>query len=209
MHQRSKLGLTSLALACLFHPGCAQLVAFEQTVVGAPDVAETSSTPGGGLCDPEVAMGRSAGCDESCLIEADDPDFACPRVTLNGNRARVNLTGLHEVEVALTACASEGSALRILGPNGASVSVEGQELELRAAEEAQAQPVRQPDFLPEGECEDRALIIQTGRMELAHTGTRMCSAHLLPVEGEWELELGPALRGVELCFRQPPAPAGT
>lgn len=189
------------ALACV-PGGCTHLVAFEQTVVG-PSVVDTPSRPETALCDGDVAMGRSAGCDGSCLIEGADPAIDCGRVTLQGDRAVVDVSNLHEVEVAFTACAGDELALRIDGAHGAKVSVDGRALEVRGESGDDTDPpTRRAEFLPAEGCVERALVIQSGRMELAHVGTRICSG--LRVDDRWELTLGPALRSVELCFREPP-----
>ena len=50
------------ALLCT---GCVQLVAFEQPVIGQPDITEEGGTSTAGLCDPDVQMGLSALCSES------------------------------------------------------------------------------------------------------------------------------------------------
>jgi len=186
--------------------GCAQLVVFDQAIVGQPDVVEEHPDRGGQLCDPEAQMGESALCTESCQIDVARAETSCgDRVTLDGGRARVRVAGLHEVELTVRACAREGRLLRVVGENGASFAIEGRSLRVEAAEEAGARPFVDEDFLPVEEgCEDRTLIVQTGRMSLEDSGRRLCSAHLVPVEGAWSVDLSRSgLASVELCFRAP------
>lgn len=192
---------SACAMIALALGGCTQLVAFGQPVVGAPDVVEQEAVSGGPLCDPEIAVGESAVCDASCVIQRGVVSEGCPRVTLSGGRARVDVAALHEVEITIEACASGARPVRITGENGASVSIERGTLHVRPAREAAARPVRREDYLPDRECVERSLILQTGRMELAQEGIRMCSAHLVPVEGAWQIELGEGLERVELCLR--------
>lgn len=189
---------SSCALAALLS-GCAQLVAFGQPVIGQPDVVEVEAGPGGPLCDAEIAVGESAVCDASCVIEEGAEE--CPRVERTERGARVDVSGLREVEITARACASGARPLVVTGENGASVSIEEGALVVRPAREAAARPVRRTGFVPEGECEDRALVLQTGRMELAEGGVRLCSPHLVPVGGSWTIEVGEGLLGLELCFR--------
>jgi len=93
----------------------------------------------------------------------------------------------------------------VRGPNGAVVAVHERTLHVEAAEEAGAQPFDDDEFLSDDDgCQERTLVLQTGRMGLPDTGRRLCSDHLVPVAGEWDVELSrQALRGLELCFREP------
>jgi len=186
--------------------GCSQLVVFDQAVVGQRDIVPGEETEASAqLCDPEVEMSATAICDESCEIEPDSGETTCSsRVAIDGTRARLDLTALHEVELTLTACAPDAPRVRIQGANGARVDLEGQTLTVRAAEEADAAPYVQPAYLPREGCAERTLVFQTGRMGLADLGGRLCSDHLVPVADAWTLELSrTGLRGVELCLREP------
>lgn len=120
----------------------------------------------------------------------------------------MDVSGLHEVELTVRACARGGRPFRIVGDNGASVAKEEGTLVVRAAREAGARPVRRQRYVSEGTCGDRELVLQTGRMELARGGLRLCSPHLLPVEGEWTIELGDVAERAELCFRRAEVPSG-
>lgn len=186
--------------------GCVQLVAFEQPVIGQPDVVPgEEQTVGGGLCDPDVEMGQTALCTESCEIDPAHGQTSCSeRVALADGRAEIDLSELYEVELTMTACAAEDPELRIRGANGARVEVAGRELTVVAAEEAHAQPVRHEAYLAEEGCTERTLVFQTGRLGLEDLGGRLCSDHLVPVERSWSLEMSPTgLRSVELCLRAP------
>jgi len=193
-----------LPALALLASGCVQLVAFEQPLVGQPDIVDGPTTQAGALCDPEVTMAETALCSESCEIDPAHGETTCgERVRLDGATAAVDVSGLHEVEVTVTVCDPSGAALRLEGHNGASVSLEGRTLDVRAAAEAEARPYQNPQFLQESGCDDRTLVFQTGRMSLADSGMRLCSDHLVPVAEGWTMALGEGLRGVELCFREP------
>lgn len=192
-------------LALLVSTGCVQLVAFDQPIIGQPDYVPTSRDDEG-LCDPEVEMGASALCNESCEIDARAGETSCgQRVALDGGAGTIDVSGLFEVEVTVTACRREGDLFRVVGGNGASVALHDRALSVVAAEEANARPYEDRDFFAaeDGECEDRTLLLQTGRMSLTDTGRRLCSDHLVPVDGRWQIELSrQAVRSVELCFRE-------
>jgi len=186
--------------------GCVQLVAFEQPVIGQPDTVPGDEAAGTGLCDPEVQMGTTALCSESCEIDAPTGETSCgERVALDGSRATISVEGMHEVELTLTVCEREGDLFRVRGANGASVALRERTLRVEAADEADAEPFDDDEFLSESDgCQERTLVLQTGRIGLPDTGRRLCSDHLVPVAGEWDVELSrQALRGVELCFREP------
>lgn len=198
---RRSLPLLALALA-----GCAQLVVFDQAVVGQRDIEPGAENEvGGELCDSDIDMGTSVLCAESCEIDARTGQTSCgERVALDGRRARIDLTSLDEVELTLTACAEEDPAVTIRGANGASVALEGRNLTVTAAEEAEAQPYTHEAYLPEEGCIERTLVFQTGRLGLEDLGGRLCSDHLVPVADAWSMELSETgLRGVELCLRGP------
>lgn len=184
--------------------GCVQLVAFDQPIIGQPDYVP-SSRDDEGLCDPEIEMGASALCNESCEIDAHAGETSCgARVALDGGAGTIDVSGLHEVELTVTACRREGELFRVVGENGASVALRDRALHVIAAQEAHARPYEDRDFFAaeDGECEDRTLLLQTGRMSLTDTGRRLCSDHLVPVAGRWQLEVSrQAVRSVELCFR--------
>ncbi len=195
--------LLSLATA-LVASGCVQLVAFEQPLIGHADTVDSVRPSGATLCDPDIAMGASALCTESCRVDPASHETTCgDRVTVDGSRASVDVSGLHEVEVTVRACAApnETRPLRIEGQNGASIALAGRVLEVRAADVARARPYRDEEFFPASGCAEQSFVFQTGRMELLSGGRRLCSEHLVPVDGRWALELGEGLRSLELCFR--------
>jgi len=201
---RTAPALCALLLALAPQPGCVQLVAFEQPVIGQPDTVPGDEVAGTGLCDPEVQMGTTALCAESCEIDAPSGETSCgERVALDGSRATISVEGMHEVELTLTVCDREGDLFSVRGPNGAVVALHQRTLHVEAAAEADAEPFDDDEFLSDGDgCQERTLVLQTGRMGLPDTGRRLCSDHLVPVSGEWDVELSrQALRGVELCFR--------
>lgn len=204
MTRIASLLLASLATS-MMAGGCVQLVAFEQPLVGQPDIVkDPSAGDGAALCDPDVTMAETALCSESCEIDPASGETTCgERVRVEGARASVDVSGLHEVELTVTVCDPSEAVLRVEGHNGASVSLEGRALDVRAAAEANARPYQNERFLPESGCDDRTFVFQTGRMSLADSGMRLCSAHLVPVEERWTVALGQGLRGVELCFRAP------
>lgn len=186
--------------------GCVQLVAFEQPVIGQPDTVPGDEAAGTGLCDPEVQMGTTALCAESCEIDAPTGSTSCgERVALDGSNATISVEGMHEVELTITVCERDGDLFRIEGQNGAVVALRERALHVEAAEEANAEPFDDDEFLSDGDgCEERTLVLQTGRMGLPDTGRRLCSDHLVPVDGQWQVQMSrQALRGVELCFREP------
>ena len=187
--------------------GCVQLVAFEQPIVGQPDVVEQGGGSTTGLCDNEIQMGQAALCTESCEIDVRAGETSCgDRLALNGSGARVDVAGLHEVELTITVCEREGPLFRVQGDNGASVELRDRSLRVLAAAEAEARPFEDTQFLSEeGDegCEERTLLFQTGRMGLTDTGRRLCSAHLVPVDGEWAMRFSRrSLRSIEVCFRE-------
>lgn len=196
----------STVLLLLPLAGCAQLVVFDQAVVGQRDVEPGDETvEGGELCDADIEMGGSVLCAESCEIDPQSGQTSCgERVALEGRRARIDLTSFDEVELTLTACAEHDPAVTIRGANGASVALAGRTLTVTAAEEADAQPYRHEAFLPSEGCIERTLVFQTGRLGLEDLGGRLCSDHLVPVADAWSMELSETgLQGVELCMRGP------
>ncbi|MBX3269244.1 MAG: hypothetical protein KF729_03230 [Sandaracinaceae bacterium] len=194
------LGPASLLLLS----GCVQLVAFDQAIIGQPDEVP-SGRQGAGLCDGDVAMGASALCTESCEIDTVTGESSCgERVALDGSRGTVDVSGLHEVELTVTACRRDGMLLRIVGENGATIALRDRSLHVAAATEANARPFEDERFwsASDEECEERSLLLQTGRMALTDSGRRLCSAHLVPVEGSWQLRYSrTGVRSIELCFR--------
>ncbi|MGE0787317.1 MAG: hypothetical protein AB7S26_16715 [Sandaracinaceae bacterium] len=199
--RRVAIGLGSV----LMMGGCVQLVAFDQPIVGQPDVVPGEEAQvGGELCDPEVSMGESVLCAESCEIDPSRGETSCSaeRVSFADGHARVALSAMHEVELTLTACASDRPHVSLAGANGSHVDLDGRALTVFAAREADAEPVRVDAFLPEVGCIERTLVFQTGRIALEDLGSRLCSDHLLPVDDHWDVELSPSgLRSVELCLR--------
>ncbi len=187
--------------------GCVQFVAFEQPIIGEPDIVEEGGISTAGLCDPDVQMGLTALCTESCEIDPRAARTSCGRrVALDGSRATFDVAGLHEVELTLTVCQRQGRLFRVEGSNGASVEVRDRSLHVLAAAEAEAQPFDDDAFLSGEEegCEERTLLLQTGRMALTDTGRRLCSAHLVPVDGAWQVEMArESIRSIEVCFRGP------
>jgi len=186
--------------------GCVQLVAFEQPIIGQPDVVEQGGGSSSGLCDNDIQMGQSALCTESCEIDTRRAETSCrSRVTLDGASGTIDVSGLHEVELTVTVCEREGDLFEVRGGNGATVALRDRSLHVVAAAVAEAQPFEDSEFLSDDEgCEDRTLLLQTGRMALIDSGRRLCSDHIVPVDGEWAFELSRhSLRSVELCFRAP------
>lgn len=175
-------------------------------MIGQADVVERPTAQGSGLCDAEVEMGASALCAESCEIDPRSGETSCTsdRLTMADGNATIHVDGLHEVELTVTVCQREGRVFRVVGDNGASISFEGRALRVLAAAEAEASPYENATYLSDDEgCEERTLLLQTGRMTLAETGQRLCSDHLVPVDGEWAMEISAtSLRSVELCFRE-------
>lgn len=189
-----------------FLVGCVQLVAFDQAIIGQPDVVPGDEGHDATLCDPEVEMGTNALCTESCEIDAATAETSCSeRVQLDGSRGTIDVAGLHEVELTLTICRREGEHFFVEGHNGASFAMRDRSLHVLAAEAARARPFEDASFLPDADgCEERTVIVQTGRMGLEDTGQRLCSAHLVPVDGQWSFRLSrTSIRSVELCFRAP------
>jgi len=190
--------------------GCVQLVAFDQAIIGQPDVVEEPGEGGGGrLCDPDIEMGASALCAESCEIDVARGETTCgPRVRLDRSRGRMDVSGMHEVELTLTVCRRRGEHFRLAGDNGASIALRDRSLQVTAAAQAGARPFEDEEFLDDEDgCQERTLLLQTGRMGLQDSGRRLCSAHLVPVDGAWQLELArTGLRSVEVCLRAPRAP---
>lgn len=190
-------------------PGCVQLVAFDQAIIGQPDVVdERSEGAGGRLCDPDVEMGASALCAESCEIDAARGETSCgARVALDGSSGRIDVAGMHEMELTLTVCGRRGEHFAATGDNGARFALRDRSLHVTAAARANARPYEDPEFLDDEDgCQERTLLFQTGRMALQDSGRRLCSADLLPVDGTWQFELSrTGLRSIELCFRAPRA----
>ncbi|MCA9661806.1 MAG: hypothetical protein KC486_25935 [Myxococcales bacterium] len=194
-----------LPLAALL-TGCVQLVAFDQPIIGQPDYVPGEGQEDVGLCDGDIRMGESALCSESCEIDAASGETTCgERVSLDGDHGTIDVSGLYEVEVTVMACRREGDLFRIVGGNGATITMHDDTLRVVAAAEANAQPYEDEEFFAEDDdCEDRTLLLQTGRMSLTDSGRRLCSDHLVPVDGAWTVEMSRrGVRSVELCFREP------
>ena len=109
------------------------------------------------------------------------------------------------MELTLTVCRRSGEHFSVVGDNGARLALRGRSLHVTAAARAEAHPYEDPEFLDDEDgCQERTILVQTGRMALQDSGRRLCSAHLIPVDGTWQFELGrTGLRSIELCFRAP------
>lgn len=190
--------------------GCVQLVAFEQPVIGQPDVVDSPAPSGELVCDENVAIGASALCDESCVIDRGvDGEHCGGRVRVRGDRIEADVAGLHEVELTITVCgASTAEPFVLVTEGGHALAVQEQAL---AVGPSGAAPVyRHPTFLPTGgeeDCVDRTLVLQAGRMELAEAGRRLCSDQLPDFERTWEMRTAGdgrrGLRTIEMCLRAP------
>src|SRR5690606_18975035 len=111
-----------LSLFALILAGCAQLVLFEQPIIGQPDVIPGPASRGELLCDEDVALGRSALCDASCTLEAGSTEHGCgERLTLTEAGAVLDVRGLREVELTVTACAPIARTALIESSSGANV----------------------------------------------------------------------------------------
>ena len=193
------------SIACCL-TGCVQLVAFEQPIVGQPDVIETAAPSGELVCDDDVVIGESALCDESCVIDFGAEGERCGgRVRADGQRLVADVSGLHEVELTLTVCGVTERPFVLVADGGGAVALERRGL---AVGPSGGQPVyRNPAFLPDGDgCVDRTLLLQAGRMELAEAGHRLCGDALPGFARSWEMRVARdgarGLRTVEVCLRR-------
>ena len=168
--------------------------------MGQADLASDPHINAAMVCDDDVQIGGSALCDESCVIDVAEGESSCgERVHLDGSRATVDVSGLHEVELTATVCAGEGRALVIGSDAGGTVAVEGRALVVRTGEQAHEEAA----LFPAEGCDDWTLTVQSGRMAILQSGHRVCADTLLPFDQPWSLEMAGAerLQTVELCFR--------
>lgn len=189
--------------------GCVQLVAFDTAIIGQPDYVDSASDSPL-LCDDEVDVGGTALCNETCTIDVLTGDSTCgERVRLDGHTARLDVAGLREVELTATVCGARGRAFAVEADNGASAFIEDRALEVRPANNHTR--YRDEVFLPEDGCDERTLILQSGRLAMLESGRRVCSDDLLPFDRAWTMTLGRhedghGLQSLELCLRtRPPA----
>lgn len=196
-----------LGAVAVIASGCVQLVAFEQPVVGQPDIIESPAPSGELVCDEDVAIGASALCDESCVIDRGVDGERCGgRVRVAGDRLEADVSGIHEVELTLTVCGVTDEPFVLITEGGHALAV--QERALAVGRSGSAPVYRHPSFLPTGEdCVDRTLLLQAGRMELAEAGQRLCSDELPDFDRPWEMRMSGddrrGLRTVEVCLRAP------
>lgn len=198
---------SSLALAFLapLLGGCVQLVALGQPVIGVSDEPQPTTSTAAGVCDDSVAIGAQAYCDLSCAIDPTDGASTCgERVVVDGTSARLDVSGLAELEVVVNACARAESGWSLEDEDGATLAARGTSLEVRSS--AGQVLHRAADFLPADECEERTVILQDRRLELGESERRLCDAGLLhlPARGaqaRWHLRWSPAVRSIELCLR--------
>lgn len=191
-------------LAACSLAGCVQFVAFEQPVIGHADYTGPADQRAETVCDDDVEIGGSALCSESCEIE--DGETTCgDRVTVEGSNARVRVDGLREVEITMTVCATEGRFFSLDGSGTADITIEGRVLTIGAAEGDTL--LRQPENLPEEECVERTIVLQSGRLAVLDSGRRVCSSELPSLEEDWRIEMVRTARAgartLELCFREP------
>ncbi len=197
------------ALAPLALGGCVQLVALGQPIVGQPDEIAPPPSTAAGVCDDSVAMGTQAFCDLSCAIDPTDGASTCgERLIVTGQEATLDVTGLHELEVVVNACAEDATRWSLTDEGGASVTATGAALEVRAGA---GQVVHQAaDFVPSGECAERSVVLQHQRLELVQADRRFCDVGLLRLpqgsgrgsgRARWRLSWSPGVRAIELCLR--------
>lgn len=180
---------------------------FEQPIIGQPDVIPGPSSRGELLCDEDIALGRSALCDTSCTLEPGAREHGCGRrLTLSDSGATLDVRGLREVELTVTACAPITRTALIESSSGASVAMAGTSLHVLGGDGASL--AEHERFFPEGEdCEDRTLLFADGQLELVEPGQRWCSAQLPRFDARWAIALA-ATRSVEVCLRDA-APSGS
>lgn len=189
-------------LCALAASGCAQLVLFDQAIIGQPDVVASPHVAAALVCDDDVQIGGTALCTESCAIDVEAGTTTCgDRVHVDGRSVAVNVEGLHEVELTATVCAGEGRALRVSTDAGGALAIEGRALTIEAGE----QEHEEATFLPDEGCADRTVTIQSGRVAILDSGQRVCSETLLPFDRPWTIELAESarLQTLELCMRAP------
>jgi hypothetical protein len=199
------------AVSALALGGCVQLVAFEQPIVGQPDVVESPEPSAELLCDDEVEIGASALCDESCVIDPDAEGTRCGgRVTVADRQVTADVSGLDEVELTITVCGTSEPQPFVLMEGergGGALAVDGRALAVGRSGEAAI--YRHPTFLPDDdeECTHRTVFLQPGRLELADGGQRICSAELPAFEQPWAMRMhggeDRGLRTLEVCMRRP------
>ena len=183
-----------------FAPGCVQLVAFEQPIIGQPDYTGPSDQRRETLCDDNVEMGGSALCQETCDIESGETSCADGRASIDGQRATVNVEGFDEVELTLTVCHDgDARAFRLREGDGAAVSIVGRALSIVHGDDVL---MHHAEHLPEEGCTERTLIFQPARMALLDAGRRACADSLPALQDAWTMELSDAVRSAELCLRR-------
>jgi hypothetical protein len=183
-------------------------VAFEQPIVGQPDVVPSDEPSGALVCDQEVAIGESALCDESCIIDAGaGPGEACGGlVSVEADRVLADVSALREVELTLTVCGAPERSFVLVEDEGGALAVDGRALAL--GPNGGAAVYRNPAFLPEeGEdCAERTIFLQPGRVQLAEAGQRLCSDSLPAFRRTWAMRMSDdgaqGLRSLEIYLRR-------
>ena len=192
------LALTALTLS---QEACVQLVAFEQPVVGQPDVIP-SPERGDLVCDETVQVGARAMCDVSCTVETGDTEATCEgRLVPSGDGFDLDVSGLFEVEVTVTACGPLTAPSRVRSETGAGVRLEGRTAYIVDANDVPG--AEQQRFLPDEDCGDRTILFQDGRLELVEPGRRWCATTLPRFsDGPWHITApGGGVSSFELCLR--------
>lgn len=186
-----------------------QLVAFDQPIVGQPDVIDSPEPSAELVCDDDVTLGASALCDESCVVEPGLEGARCGgRVRMADRRVTADVAGLHEVELTMTVCGNqEARPFVLMEEDGTgALAVDGRAFAAGRAGEVAI--YRHPSFLPgdEDECVERTVLLQPGRLELAQGGHRICSEQLPDFEQPWAMRLeggqDRGLRTLEVCMRR-------
>lgn len=200
-----------LGLCLLLAPlndACVQLIAFEQPIVGTPDVME-SELAGRVLCDDQVTLGLSAACAVSCTLEPDGASGCDERITVEDGYARIDVSGMHEVEVTMSACGTLTGERRLGVPGGAGLRFDGGQARVESADGESLHHERSFFSSEIEECEERTVLFQDGRLELVESGERLCNEELPRMAGVWLVDLPrDGMESVEVCLRRPPVDQG-
>lgn len=184
-----------------------QLVALGQPVIGSSDEVERPRSSAAGVCDEGVALGARAYCDLACAVDPSDGAHTCGERLTRGERGALSLdvAGLRELELVVNGCAVSGGGWALHDERGAAVVAEGAAIEVRSADGELVH--REGERASAGECAERSVVLQDGRLELVQSDRRLCGEGLprLPsagLAGRWTLRLGEGVRALELCLRR-------